>query len=352
MNDSPKRETLNEMDDVFAETNYPTIDALFKPEITAMHGVAENCATHGRQGHLWSIDSNFGEGYYWYYAISDHAAVASLQVSFREPVVLACDTCDFLCLGSYGRATVPCFNGLQNISTDNPSDRTLLGYAWRRKPFAQTTHTDVSYDITSLVLRPTAVREYAQRCGCDVHRLSQAITSLDGTRDVIGLNAVLAEVRQARPAGRWARAYYDAKATEALCLLLDWDQSERNTGCTAEIRPDDRRILAVTRDHIAANLERPIGTDELCRVTFVSKSKLLRLFKQAEGMTPQEYARELRMERACQLLEEGNATMAQVASSLGFVRQGSFSEAFKRRYGVSPNDYRMLRMKAKAPRTR
>lgn len=348
MGGSPQHETLTEMDDVFAETNYPTMDALFEPEITAMHGVAASCAAHGRQGRLWTIDANFGEGYYWYYAINDHAAMASLQVSFKEPVVLACNTCDFLCLGSYGRAAVPCFNGLQNISADSPSDRTLLGYAWRRKPFAQTTRADVSYDITSLVMRPAAVKAYAQRCGCDVQRLSQAITSLDGTRDVVGLNAVFAEIRQARPAGRWARAYYDAKAVEALCLLLDWDEAERKAGHKAEIKPEDRKALATARDHIAANLERPIGTDELCQVTFVSKSKLLRLFKQAEGMTPQEYARELRMERACQLLEEGNATMAQVASSLGFSRQGSFSEAFKKRYGVPPNDYRMLRVKTRA----
>ena len=348
MDNRPEPETLNEMDDVFAETNYQTMDELFGPEIAAMHGIAENCAAHGRQGRLWSIDPRHGEGHYWYYAISDHAAVASLQVSFKEPVFLTCDTCDFLCLGSYGRAAVPCFNGLQNISADNPSDRTLLGYAWRRKPFAQTTRADAFYDITSLVLRPAAVRAYAQRCGCSAQRLSQAIISLDGTRDVVGLNAVLAEVRQARPAGQWAHAYYDAKAVEALCLLLDWDESERRAGHKAEIKPEDRRALVAARDHIAANLDRPIGTEELCQVTFVSKSKLLRLFKQAEGMTPQEYARELRMERACQLLEEGGATMAQVASALGFARQGSFSEAFKRRYGVAPNDYRSLRAKARS----
>lgn len=320
----------------------PTLDALFEPEIASMHGVEVDVAARGRVGRLWEIDPAFGQGSYWYYALDDHVAVVSLEVRFDEPVSFACDACDFLCLGSYGRAAVPCFHSLQNISNDDsPSDRTLLGYAWRRRPFTQATRTAEPYDITSVVMRPRAIQRYALRCGCDPLALSRAITALDGTHDVMGLNNVFDEIRRARPGATWAGAYFDAKVIEALTLVLDWD-ARRTRDDAPEMRLADHRALTAARDHLRENLSRQVGTAELCEVALVSESKLTRLFRQAEGVSPQEYARQLRMDRACELLATGDATMAQIARELGFSRQGSFSEAFRDRFGVTPRDYRRL----------
>ena len=46
--------------------------------------------------------------------------------------------------------------------------------------------------------------------------------------------------------------------------------------------------------------------------------------------------------RACELLAGTDEPIAAVSASVGFSRQGSFSEAFKERFGVTPNRYRML----------
>ena len=325
------------------DVSSPTIDALFEPEITGMHGIEIDASARGRVGRMWEIDPSFGEGSYWYYALDDETAIASFALHFAEPVSFECDACDFLCLGSYGKETVPCFQELQNIPRDSdPSDRTLLGYAWRRRPFTQDTQANTSYDITSVVLRPHAVQRLALRCGCDPLVLSRAITSLDGTHDVMGLNNVFDEIRRARPSATWAHAYYDAKLTEALTLLLDWD-AHRTRDDGAVLRQADHRALTAARDFLRDNLTRQVSTTELCDVAFVSESKLARLFRQAEGMAPQEYARQLRMGRACELLASTDDTMAQIAHDLGFSRQGSFSEAFKERFGVTPREFRSLR---------
>ncbi|MEI3309628.1 MAG: helix-turn-helix transcriptional regulator [Eggerthella lenta] len=91
-------------------------------------------------------------------------------------------------------------------------------------------------------------------------------------------------------------------------------------------------------------------SSELCRIACMSASKLTRLFKQAEGMTPQEYARTLRMERACELLGDTDLSMAEIAARLGFARQGSFSEAFKERFGATPQEFRALRAARRSAR--
>lgn len=324
----------------------PTIDALFGPEVACMHGVPVDAASRGRVGRLWEIDPEFGRGSYWYYALNDHSAVASIEVSFSRPVSLTCNACDFLCLGSYGHAAVPCFQGLQRIQGDaDASDRTLLGYAWRRSPFTQAVRTETPYVITSFVLRPQAIRRAALRCGCDPLVLSHAILAVDGTRDVMGLNGVFDEIRLARPHPAWAPAYYDAKIVEALTLLLDWDVLRRQDEAPL-LRSADRRALTAARDHLRGNLGRQVSTEELCEVAFVSESKLLRLFRKAEGVTPQEYARQLRMDRARELLETTDEAMAEIAAELGFSHQGSFSEAFRDRFGVTPSAFRSLRSSA------
>ena len=47
----------------------------------------------------------------------------------------------------------------------------------------------------------------------------------------------------------------------------------------------------------------PATTEELCRAVCVGTSKLIELFRLSCGMTPQEYARDVRMHHACELLE-------------------------------------------------
>ena len=57
-------------------------------------------------------------------------------------------------------------------------------------------------------------------------------------------------------------------------------------------------------------------------------------------MTPQEYARDVRMHHACELLETTDLSLAEIAARVGYSRQGSFSEAFRARCGLPPREWR------------
>lgn len=327
-----------EMKRTFPKARFDTkFDALFVPQATALHGIPIEPPLRGRVGRLWEIDESFGNGTYWFYAIDDIMGVAVYDFIFKTPLEFSCETPDFFCFGSYGKNMVPYFG-----KNTDPADRTLLGYAWAGQPYVQTTKADEQYDVTSIVLLPKAMQLMSMRCHCDPLVLSRAIASLDGNRDVLGLNQVFDEIRQARPSAVTAHAFYEAKITEAVSLLLDWNllraQEPRNA-----LRPSDRSALNRARTHIENNVERHVSTDEICRIACASPSKLTRLFKQAEGMTPQEYARSVRMDRACRMLEETDIPLSDVAKKLGFARQGSFSEAFKERFGVTPREFRARR---------
>ena len=217
--------------------------------------------------------------------------MAIFDLQFNREVGFTCQTPDLFCFGSYGRNMVPYFG-----ITDDPADRTLLGYAWKSQPYGQVTKADERLDVTSICMLPKGLQRLSLACHCDPLVLSRAIASLDGMQDVPGLNMVFDEMKRARPSSITAPAYYEAKVTEAAAMLLDWSLANAR-GAASAIRAADRSALNLTRAHIREHLDRAVPSSELCRIACMSASKLTRLFKQAEGMTPQEYARTLRMER-------------------------------------------------------
>ena len=46
---------------------------------------------------------------------------------------------------------------------------------------------------------------------------------------------------------------------------------------------------------------------------------------------------EKRLEKAAQLLEQGNLNISEIVYSIGFTSRSYFSKIFKNRYGVSPS---------------
>ncbi|WP_274365495.1 AraC family transcriptional regulator [Paenibacillus thermotolerans] len=64
-----------------------------------------------------------------------------------------------------------------------------------------------------------------------------------------------------------------------------------------------------------------------------------KLFRNAVGMSPQQFLLQVRMERAKELLHQP-LTVEHIAASIGFSDPLYFSKQFKRRFGLSPTEYR------------
>jgi transcriptional regulator GlxA family with amidase domain len=66
----------------------------------------------------------------------------------------------------------------------------------------------------------------------------------------------------------------------------------------------------------------------------------LRRFRKATGMTPIEYCQHLRVGKARDLLETSNATVDQIAWSVGYEDPGAFRRVFHKITGLTPRDHR------------
>ncbi|MGH9406153.1 MAG: helix-turn-helix transcriptional regulator [Terriglobia bacterium] len=70
---------------------------------------------------------------------------------------------------------------------------------------------------------------------------------------------------------------------------------------------------------------------------------LAREFRRHTGLTVGQQVRQLRIERACQLLSSDRCSLAQVALLTGFSDQSQFSKTFRHAMGMTPSEYRHLK---------
>ena len=70
---------------------------------------------------------------------------------------------------------------------------------------------------------------------------------------------------------------------------------------------------------------------------------LIRTFRRFFNFTPGEYVRNLRLETAASLLSAQDLSIAQVALESGFSDQSQLSKTFKRKFGLTPSEFRRFR---------
>lgn len=82
------------------------------------------------------------------------------------------------------------------------------------------------------------------------------------------------------------------------------------------------------------------SVDTIASKVNMSVSTLRRRLLSAAGKSPKAYIQAIQMERAIQLLDEQDLTVAQIANLCGFSETSNFSHTFKRVYGCTPSQYR------------
>ena len=97
--------------------------------------------------------------------------------------------------------------------------------------------------------------------------------------------------------------------------------------------------LKRVQEHCRARLHERIHLEDLAGPCGMSRFQFIRRFKQSTGITPYAWLTRLRLEQACALLNRGRATIAQVASDVGFYDQSHFVRAFRQAFGVAPSRY-------------
>ena len=104
----------------------------------------------------------------------------------------------------------------------------------------------------------------------------------------------------------------------------------------------DSSIVRRSIEFIENNFSENITIDKLASLSHLSKSCFMSSFKSAVGMGAIEYALEIRIKKACEMLTLSDKNVSEIAFDCGFKNLSNFNKHFKRITSVTPNEYRKI----------
>lgn len=94
------------------------------------------------------------------------------------------------------------------------------------------------------------------------------------------------------------------------------------------------------KQYIEENIHRAVSLDELAKHFYINKFHLRRTFEQLFDISPTQYSRIIRVQKARNMICYTNLTISEIANQLGFSSLQAFSHTFREVEGTPPGYYR------------
>jgi transcriptional regulator GlxA family with amidase domain len=102
-----------------------------------------------------------------------------------------------------------------------------------------------------------------------------------------------------------------------------------------------QRVMKFVELHLG---DSDINMDDMAEATATSRSGLSRRMKAILGVTPAEFIKDARIQKACNMLVESTVSVTEIAFCCGFSNPKYFSRCFKSATNLSPSEYRAAKM--------
>ena len=113
---------------------------------------------------------------------------------------------------------------------------------------------------------------------------------------------------------------------------------------TADIQkfciPGERDEILSVKEYVKLHYNENIDLNTAAKLVNISPSHLSSLFKKETGKNFSSYLTEVRMKEAKRLLKNPHAMIYEVAEQTGYANSGYFGKAFKKFYGITPEEYK------------
>lgn len=162
------------------------------------------------------------------------------------------------------------------------------------------------------------------------------------------LQQLLASLREAPVLAIAQSVWYQAKALEVAAELFFVTPDEQELFCQRHRRLASERVekvIALLREELAE----PPNLEEISRFVGCSPFHLSRTFSTETGLTIPQYLRQLRLERAAELLRSGKFNVTEAALEVGYSSLSHFSQAFHEAFGCCPGLYPLRTPTQKPP---
>jgi AraC family transcriptional regulator len=173
-------------------------------------------------------------------------------------------------------------------------------------------------------------------------RIEWTRETLCATSDIRDTNIFAATRRLAQEAmapGMAASVLSDSLAVAVAVDVRRYFCNTRNLDSVARYRLSAKQLTLI-RDYIHAHAHQELRLNQVADICGLSVRHLTRAFKSTTGHTLTDRVSDIRMKIAKELLIKTRLPQKVIAANIGFSSASSFSSAFRKLCGVTPNEYR------------
>lgn len=192
---------------------------------------------------------------------------------------------------------------------------------------------------------PAFLKEHFMRQAENVHPLIRSVIRGEATesavippeRLIVTLHQLVESLRHCPVFTPAQEMWFRSKALEVAAHLF-FRPAQGELLCTRTERLARERVekaKLILKEH----MQNPPALDELARMVNCSPFYLSRQFAQTGGLTMQQFLRQIRLERAAELLRSGKCNVTEAAMEVGYNSLSHFSTAFHEIFGCCPALY-------------
>ena len=152
------------------------------------------------------------------------------------------------------------------------------------------------------------------------------------------MKTLLYDVANCKRQGRVKRLFAEAKIVELLMLRFEQYELLLNAEPEDSFKKIEIEKMYEARDIILSNPGTPCSLIDLAHRVGTNEFNLKKGFKRVFGTTVYKYWHNIRMERAKDLIVQGNRNISEIAYLVGYQHATHFTAAFKKHFGYIPKN--------------
>lgn len=133
--------------------------------------------------------------------------------------------------------------------------------------------------------------------------------------------------------------YIGAKSLEILAAMLSQYEDDINNSESKILRKRDVNVINEIAKYIQHNYSEFKNIDELASKFGINNRKIQQGFQLQFQQSVNEYLNNVRLNKAIELLNEGEKNISEIVYALGLSSRSYFSKIFKERYKILPSEY-------------
>ncbi len=153
------------------------------------------------------------------------------------------------------------------------------------------------------------------------------------------INPIIDQLSEYDETSRHGDLFVAAKALELLYHFLHTDPATDD----GWLHAGDRQAIQKAKDILESRMHAPPTLRQLASQVGMSASKFKQLFPRVCGSPPYTYLREIRMEKAMEMIHQGQYNITEVAMAVGYSSISHFTKTFADRFGMKPSQIRRYR---------